>query len=494
MMQRKDVGDLRSEITERCDNKERESSDTTPHSKFSMNMNKILVLSSTEVDENEDHLFENKNEETSTFRHEEAGDLGSCMKPRYGFLNMHHSVFTDYAREGLSVDMLEIPNPDELDSEQRRKLRLSAEQENFCPDRYLGDLHLSLDDNDEADMIYVEAKTMKSHWSIIRASQSASKSLHQNDHSVDEIISGMEQLQTKEVEKEVTNQTTFFTESESMQLTNTKAQIPLPSRINNEQTQSLLLSLIDILYAYVYDHRTTSGDPTCESSWTIVTLSPTLSWFESYMPPYDSTRQVLNWSIRRALIYPYLRNYAFLSNDLVNDVLDIIRGGRRVVLRCLLQIQQILEKSEFHYLFNKLYINPYICWIQNIEKQVLVDFAHQLEECSSIFSESNKKLLELKLDKIEADAFCDASSLEEDATDDSEYSDSDDASCDSEDESEDTSKETKINMDLLDNKIGQAHSLENICNGDFSSSALEQNTDERIRGTGEERNLITELS
>ena len=51
----------------RCDNKERESSNTTPHSKFSMNINNIVVLSSTEADENNDHLFENKSEEKSTF-------------------------------------------------------------------------------------------------------------------------------------------------------------------------------------------------------------------------------------------------------------------------------------------------------------------------------------------------------------------------------------------------------------------------------------------
>ena len=470
MMQRKDVGDLRSEITERSE--ERESSNITHHPKLSRNMNKVEVLSSTELNESDDCSSENESEKTTTFV--DADDLGSCLKPRYGFLNMHHSIFTDYAREGLSVDMLEMPNPDELNSEERRDLRLSVEQEKFCHDRYLGDLHLSLDD-DEADMIYVDAKTMKSHWSMPRASQQ----LNHHDRSIDEIISGMEQLQTKKAETEVTNENSFFTEAESMQLTSIKAQIPTPSQISNEKSHSLLLSLTDILYAYAYDHRTTSGDPTCESSWTIVTLSPTLSWFESYMPPYDGIRQVLNWSIRRALIYPYLRNYAFVSNDLVKDVFDIIRGGRHVILRCLLQIHQILEKSDFHYLFNKLYINPYICWVQTIEKRVLVEYSHQVEECFLSISDRDKKLLELNLEKIENDAFCDGVSAEGDSTDGIEYSGTYDISCHSNSESQNPPKETNRNVDLLDKEIGHVQSLEK---------------DERVRGTRGVRNLITELS
>ena len=33
-------------------------------------------------------------------------------------------------------------------------------------------------------------------------------------------------------------------------------------------------------FGYAYDHRTTSGDPTVESAWTICTLSAALSWLD----------------------------------------------------------------------------------------------------------------------------------------------------------------------------------------------------------------------
>lgn len=39
------------------------------------------------------------------------------------------------------------------------------------------------------------------------------------------------------------------------------------------------LSLVDIMFAYAYNHRTTLGENSVESAWTINKLSPTLSWF-----------------------------------------------------------------------------------------------------------------------------------------------------------------------------------------------------------------------
>ena len=129
---------------------------------------------------------------------------------------------------------------------------------------------------------------------------------------------------TNEDHNQILSSSTFFTEKESLLLTSIKAQVPPLSQVSNKQTQSTLLSLLDMLYAYAYDHRLTYGDPTCESSWTIVMLSPTLSWLECYNPPYDTIDQVMRWCIRRALTYPYLRNFDMLSTLLVDDVTSIL--------------------------------------------------------------------------------------------------------------------------------------------------------------------------
>lgn len=72
---------------------------------------------------------------------------------------------------------------------------------------------------------------------------------------------------------------------ESISLNETEIDLlkELPNKeylLNNEETHKLLLSLVDILFGCCYNHRTTLGENTVESSWTINKLSPTLCWFD----------------------------------------------------------------------------------------------------------------------------------------------------------------------------------------------------------------------
>jgi len=50
--------------------------------------------------------------------------------------------------------------------------------------------------------------------------------------------------------------------------------------LDPEDIKKLFLNLVDILYASCYNHRTTLGENTTESSWTINKLSSTLCWFQ----------------------------------------------------------------------------------------------------------------------------------------------------------------------------------------------------------------------
>ena len=406
---------------------------------------KIQVMDSSETP-SEGNDVKNHEDNRTCF----TNDIQSCLKPHYGFLNMHHSVFTAYAREGLSFEMLEIPNPDEMPEDKRRETRLSVEFEKFDGDRYLGDLFLSSDPNDEeADMIFIEAMRMETHWS--------------DSTSVGDLISDMERLKTEDVDPGESLNQDFFSDDERLQMVDNKAQIPPMNTITQEQSESLYLSLIDILYAYVYDHRTTMGDATCESSWTIVMLSPTLSWFESYTPPYDTIRSVFQWDIRRAMIYPYLRNYAFVGETLVSDVCKILDGGKRVIIRSLLQIQKILEGSEFHYLFNKLYINQFISWIQKVEEGDLKKFASKVK--SEVKKPFDKACFGLDLDSLEEEAFGIPEGDEEDESSSEESSsDGDDSSENSEDEdSRDRHDQSTFvegsSTNLLDDNIGRSNIL-----------------------------------
>jgi protein SHQ1 len=279
----------------------------------------------------------------------------------YGLFKDYSNVFRDYAREGLVHEMLECPNPDEiisngdddivLEEQYRRELRLQMENEKFDEDRYINDLHIE----HECDMVFDAAVSMKPHW--------------------------IEDNNNRDGSQSDGNQ--FFSSEESHLLAEIPRHTNTPMNLSVEQQKSGLLCLVDILFAYVYDHRTTDGDPTVESSWTVMILSPTLSWLEHYNPPYDTLDNVLQWSIRRSLIYPYLRSYN-LAKLIAEDVSRILKCGRRTVIRCLLQLHKIMEQSESHYLFNKLYIDPMIGWVQQCKENEVQQFGIEVEElCKS---------------------------------------------------------------------------------------------------------------
>ena len=399
-------------------------------------MNNPLVQ---EINENGDVESRSSNKVVNNDTRQMMEECLSVQKTMsYGLFNGYSNVFRDYAREGLVHEMLECPNPDEiisngdddnivLEEQYRRELRLQTENEKFDEDRYINDLHIE----HECDMVFDSAVMMKPHW------------IEDNNNQSDG--------------------NPFFSSEESHLL----AEIPRHDTLMNlsvEQQKSGLLCLVDILFAYVYDHRTTDGDPTVESSWTVMILSPTLSWLEHYNPPYDTLDNVLQWSIRRSLIYPYLRSYN-LAKLIAEDVSRILKCGRRTVIRCLLQLHKIMEQSESHYLFNKLYIDPMIGWVQQCKENEVQQFGIEVEQsCTSDDDVLGKQCLGLDLVGIEERFFENAreTSSSDDDNDSScsvDYESDDESGCDTEEVTTDeevakTSTEHKHSAALLDENIG----------------------------------------
>jgi len=302
-------------------------------------------------------------------------ELNHVLKPHYGFNFQFYDYFTVYSRESLAAEMLQLPNPDRTPMLKRRTLRMKSEMLKWNIDRYLGDLHLF------DDPIYNEAMNMIPHW-----------------NSIDSITNSLQNITTNESQYTIKNQReSYFTPKEAQKLSSLT--IPSIRQPLVQEYYPILLSLVDILYAYTYDHRLTQGDPTCESAWTVTILSMTLSWFECYSIEITPLN-VFQWSIRRVLIYPYIRNYEF-SIQLVHDVMDILKQGKCCIIRSLLQIYDILEKSECFYIENKLYIGPYILWIQSIDEEIIKDFATSVDKLIKGGNLLGKNTLGLGLQEIE---------------------------------------------------------------------------------------------
>jgi protein SHQ1 len=345
-------------------------------------------------------------------------DLRNATRPRYGFLNQHSGIFTDLAREGLAAEMLQLPDPDETDTVDRRRLRLAAEDEAFDPNRYLGDLEI------HDDYIYHSAFAMLPHWKDARS-----------DSNVEDLVKSIAELSVSHE----TDQKAFFTEEESAQLASIAYPL-LPETISSTQDDSLLMGLVDILFAYVYDHLSTDGDPTIESSWTICTLSCTLSWLEEYNPKVDTFESVVQYSSRRALIYPYLRNLDLIQYCW-DQAITILQRGRRCIIRCLLQVRQILDQSECHYLGNRLFVDHYLAWLQRHVTDTQITGVEKLL-AREITKGIDKDVLGLDLAELERRLLVegDDDSGENDSEDDgSSKDDSDSESSESNDDSSDSS-------------------------------------------------------
>uniref|UniRef100_A0A7I4YIQ6 Protein SHQ1 homolog n=1 Tax=Haemonchus contortus TaxID=6289 RepID=A0A7I4YIQ6_HAECO len=134
------------------------------------------------------------------------------------------------------------------------------------------------------------------------------------------------------------------------------------------QEQRLVsLSLIDIVFAFVYDSRINEWETCCETGWNITKLSPSLA----FLCQWKSAKEAFVGGVRRSLCYPLYRNWD-LSSKVVEDTKFVISRGRTALLHILCQVHGILIGSgEFRYLFNDLFITDYCLWIQSVDETVL---------------------------------------------------------------------------------------------------------------------------
>ena len=156
-----------------------------------------------------------------------------------------------------------------------------------------------------------------------------------------------------------------------------------------QETHNLYLTLLTLLFAYAYDARTTQHDPTPESAWTIAALTPAFSALDP--PPYfhspHRSPQVIQRiteddikhpdfdfesgelaetfipSYCRAVAFPLYRSWA-LADVCRRDVAHFLLRGTRTILRCLLELRAILDAHEVYYVYSRIWLDDFCCWIQ----------------------------------------------------------------------------------------------------------------------------------
>ncbi|XP_022080311.1 protein SHQ1 homolog isoform X2 [Acanthaster planci] len=282
-----------------------------------------------------------------------------------GRLNSSHSskTKTPYAEE--LCDIVDVPRPDTAQLIERKEARQAVESEKFDGDHYLADLY---QDDSVIEGLLSHKPSWHQEWRTLQAKSKQATNQKEPADKEEPIV--------------------LLTEDEKEQMRR------LPRRhylLSSETERSVLLSLVDIIFAYAYNIRTTLSEDSVESAWTICKLSPTLSWLDWF----TSLDEMVTVCFRRALCYPLYRHWE-LTNKVFQDVKKIFALGRRRLLKCLLEVHRVLAADEPHYLLNELYITDYCVWVQTLSHNKITSLTEALKKVKISKSQVDFGLEELE--------------------------------------------------------------------------------------------------
>lgn len=306
------------------------------------------LLSPRDIPDVNPSLVEMLNEDGITIEHESDDDrsdtLLQCNHP-FGFANNISTEFKEIGAEFPQIFELRVP--EQVPVKERNTLREQYENHKFSSDHYL------------ADFFDMELLAPYLNATAIWDSPDFNKDID-------------------------------FTEEEVGILKE------LPNRhyiLSDTKYKQIFYGLVDILYGYCYDKRTTLNDSNVESSWTINKLSATLSWF----CVFKDVKEVLIACYRRALAYPIFRNFG-LCDKVKNDLVSLLRKGKKYVIKCMLSIHQMFNLSnDARYILNQLYIKDYLIFLQKCR-------AEEFDELSNNIANVDITKNDVKLELVELEA------------------------------------------------------------------------------------------
>ncbi|CAN3376615.1 hypothetical protein DIURU_002637 [Diutina rugosa] len=263
---------------------------------------------------------------------------------KYGFNNLYHEMV------GVSVvngnDINELGDPEGTPAPDRILERLIKENVKFDLEIYAGDYiaqkHYSPADDDKvyADILKWEAPSTK------------------------ELREWRSQFGPGPVAVE-------FTEKEQ------ELMMKLPRKTYLVDNVTPIWGFVcSFLFGYFYELRGQQGDLSVESAWTVGKLTPQIADLDSQLVVdnnADFFEAVVITGIRRALSYPYHRNYD-MAMRAWQDVNATLSGGKRLLIRVLLAAKELFRFHDVYYIYDKIWMDDVCTWlISDQVKDVTLD-------------------------------------------------------------------------------------------------------------------------
>ena len=172
-----------------------------------------------------------------------------------------------------------------------------------------------------------------------------------------------------------------FNEKEQHQMQNN-----LPKKeylVDQKCVKTNYITILSLLFSYNFEQTENEGVHNSETSWTIGKLTPQISFLDqqlklekqvdekSIMEVSESTahkneedniiRLAIDCGIKRSLSYPLHRNFQ-LSKKAWTNTYYILRGGKRLVIKALLDIHECFRFHDIYYVYNKVLLDDLCSW------------------------------------------------------------------------------------------------------------------------------------
>lgn len=204
-----------------------------------------------------------------------------------------------------------------------------------------------------------------------------------------------------------------FTDKEQKQM---QENIPKKTYLVDD-IRPLYVTILNVIFSYMFEQIENEGTHTTESSWTMGKLCPQISFLDQQLKQTNETQDGLHevssenkepsiirvaiiTGIRRALSYPLHRNYD-LAMKAWTFVYYILRGGKRLIIRALLDVHETFRFHDVYYVYDKILLGDLTAWFisqgsENVIRSLALEMRKEQEsiskeniefECVSSFNE-----------------------------------------------------------------------------------------------------------
>lgn len=297
------------------------------------------------------------------------------LKTKYGFDNLYDTVISVSTSNGNDIN--ELDEPEHTDANDRVIERLRKENLKFDPEYYVSEYMTHKYGNEEDLEINGIKELLKFTPSIVKQYLQWYK-----DSTNPNLVMPIE-----------------FTDEEQKQM---QDNLPKKSYLV-EDIKPLYVTILSVLFSYVFEQIENEGTHTTESAWTMGKLCPQISFLDQQLKQVNELQDGMKeiskvnkdsslikiaiiTGIRRALSYPLHRNYD-LAMKAWTFVYYILRGGKRLVIRALLDIHETFRFHDVYYVYDKVLLDDLTAWFisqgsENVIRSLALEMRKEQESLS----------------------------------------------------------------------------------------------------------------